>query len=350
MIRQPGLKSLIKRHIIDRYYALLLRRQAKLLLTRSILNQPTAMPVHRPRLLMLPNVRGWAFDDFCQQRADYLRATWDVAICYTKENPSIDPSQYDMMFNPNQRYSPLDALFHGRYIRGIFSWKCMKSDTPNANLFKNLQGAVACVVPNTELANNIRPHFHNTFIIKEGINPKIFRFINDRSGKNLVVGWAGNPDNIAKRYRSVVLACEKAGVELRVATSLAKEQLNLFYNDVDVVVIASVSEGNPYAIFEAGAAGRSVIATRVGVVPEIIIDGENGFIVNATSDNEQTVRDISEKLLWCKMHVEQIRGMGKRLRERILAERLPELTGEMFRQVVELAWAISRGLRANPRI
>lgn len=305
------------------------------------------MPTRRPRLLMLPDKRGWAFDEFCRQRADYLRATWDVTICYTKENPSIDASQYDMMFNPNQSYSPLDSFFHGRYIRGIFSWKYVKCDTPNANLFRNLQGAVACVVPNIDLANNIRPYFQNTFIVKEGIDPKIFRFISDRSDKNLVAGWTGNPDNSLKRFHSVVLACQQAGVELRVATSLNKEQLNLFYNDVDIVVIASVSEGNPYAIFEAGATGRSVIATRVGVVPEIIIDSENGFIVDATSDNEKTIRDIIERLLWCKMHVEEIRVMGKRLREKILADRLPELTGEMFRQVVELSFAISRGVLPN---
>jgi glycosyltransferase involved in cell wall biosynthesis len=47
----------------------------------------------------------------------------------------------------------------------------------------------------------------------------------------------------------------------------------------DVAVLASLSEGLPNAVMEAMAAGAPVIATAVGGVPELIEDGETGFLV-----------------------------------------------------------------------
>lgn len=47
----------------------------------------------------------------------------------------------------------------------------------------------------------------------------------------------------------------------------------------DIFVLASKSEGLPYALLEAGSAGLSVVATGVGGIPEIITDGESGILV-----------------------------------------------------------------------
>lgn len=47
----------------------------------------------------------------------------------------------------------------------------------------------------------------------------------------------------------------------------------------DVAVLASLSEGLPNAVMEAMAAGVPVVATAVGGVPELIEDGETGFLV-----------------------------------------------------------------------
>ncbi|MBE3576270.1 MAG: glycosyltransferase [Limnochordales bacterium] len=49
----------------------------------------------------------------------------------------------------------------------------------------------------------------------------------------------------------------------------------------DVFVLASDWEGNPLAVMEAMAAGKPVIATAVGGVPELIEDGRSGILIRA---------------------------------------------------------------------
>jgi hypothetical protein len=346
VISKVELNSLIKQKIVNPYYAMLLRCKTKIFSTRSILNQPSAIIARRPRLLMLPNVRGWAFDELCQQRADYLRATWDVTIRYTTENPIIDPAQYDLMFNPNWNYMDYDRPFYGRYIRGINSHKWQRDEAPFRMLKSCLHGAVTCFVPNKEQLKAIQSVFPSTFLILEGIDPSTFYWVKDRSSDKLVVGWSGNLQNKMKRLEDVIRpACVQAGAELRVAQCPTRKELNEFYNDVDLILIGSepLYEGNPLSLFEAGACGRTVIATNVGCVPEIVEDKVNGLIVESTFDTEKTIRAFVERLQWCKEHVSKVRAMGKLLMERVLVERTPDKTCETFRQALEWAYAHRMG-------
>ena len=52
-----------------------------------------------------------------------------------------------------------------------------------------------------------------------------------------------------------------------------------FIATCDMLVQPSLTEGLPNAVLEAMAAGRPVIAARVGGVPELVVDGETGLLV-----------------------------------------------------------------------
>ncbi len=58
-----------------------------------------------------------------------------------------------------------------------------------------------------------------------------------------------------------------------------RPQLPSFHYLFDVSVLSSVSEGFPNSLVEAMAAGRPIVATNVGGVPDAVREGENGLLV-----------------------------------------------------------------------
>ncbi len=66
----------------------------------------------------------------------------------------------------------------------------------------------------------------------------------------------------------------------------------------DLLVLPSAYEANALVVLEALACGLPVVSTRVGFAPDILVDGENGFIVerDATSVGTRLAELASQPL------------------------------------------------------
>jgi len=62
---------------------------------------------------------------------------------------------------------------------------------------------------------------------------------------------------------------------------VAPEEVPRFLQAADFLVLPSYSEGMPQAVLEAMNCGLAVVATRVGGVPEAVVDGATGWLVDA---------------------------------------------------------------------
>jgi len=70
------------------------------------------------------------------------------------------------------------------------------------------------------------------------------------------------------------------GLQERVALlgHIAKTRLPALYDTADVVVLTSRSEGIPVVLMEAMARGKIVLAPAINGIPELVRDGETGFL------------------------------------------------------------------------
>ena len=64
-----------------------------------------------------------------------------------------------------------------------------------------------------------------------------------------------------------------------------------------IIVLTSDNEGTPLSLIQAGMAGLPVVTTRVGSVPEVVLDGTTGII---TSLDVQEIVNALEKLANCQ--------------------------------------------------
>ncbi|MCP4677574.1 MAG: glycosyltransferase [Deltaproteobacteria bacterium] len=87
---------------------------------------------------------------------------------------------------------------------------------------------------------------------------------------------------------------EKAGLQDTVRFLGFKSSIQADLMAADVLVMPSRTEGLPMALIEATAAGKPVVATRVGGIPEIIEDGVTGLL--AAPDNPEELADRLEKM------------------------------------------------------
>jgi glycosyltransferase involved in cell wall biosynthesis len=80
--------------------------------------------------------------------------------------------------------------------------------------------------------------------------------------------------------------------------------LDIIWFQLDIFVLTSISEGFPLSILEALGAGIPVVASCVGGIPEIVKNGENGFLTPPKQPQlfaENIIRLIKDEILLEKM-------------------------------------------------
>jgi len=121
---------------------------------------------------------------------------------------------------------------------------------------------------------------------------------------------------------------ERLGVRHRHLMLSSRDELARAYHALDAYLVTSRQEGGPKAVLESMATGAALVTTRVGQAPELVVDGENGLLVEVDD-----VEALAAALL--RVHddgalVARLRTAGRRTAEAHAEERLDSRWAELL--------------------
>lgn len=134
-----------------------------------------------------------------------------------------------------------------------------------------------------------------------------------------------------EKYEGLIIGNMPKGVQEEVpikvvATGYLMDSLSLVlaYNACDTVLITSIAENYPNVILEAMACGKPCVGFKVGGIPDLIRDGETGYIVSV-SDCKTLVERLQTMMV-----TDNYEMMSKRTREQVLAENDYKIISDRF--------------------
>lgn len=151
--------------------------------------------------------------------------------------------------------------------------------------------------------------------------------LGDRQDLRVLIGGDG------QLKESIEASLQEEGIAARVDLPgwISHDDLPRYLNQLQLLVLPSYTEGLPNIMLEAMACGTPVLATPVGAVPDVIIDGKTGFILENNSPEsiaESVARTLSSPDL------ERIAEAGRRfVEENFTFERVVERWKEVLDEI-----------------
>ena len=143
----------------------------------------------------------------------------------------------------------------------------------------------------------------------------------------LIVGSGPQEKNIRN-------AIAELGLEKRVVMTGHREDIERILPSLDLFVLPSRMEALGTAILEASACGVPVLGSRVGGIPECVLDGETGYLFETENPD-----DLREKLkrLTDNPSLRQTMGINARMmvEERFSVERMTRDTEALYRELAD---------------
>jgi glycosyltransferase involved in cell wall biosynthesis len=115
----------------------------------------------------------------------------------------------------------------------------------------------------------------------------------NRLGSNIKLLFGGpytSPETITS-----ILECSPSDYNIEVVGQINRNEVKGLMSKSSIIIVPSMAEGLPNVAMEAASIGRPVIGTKVGGIPELIIDGKTGFLFD--SGNKEQLMECITKFL-----------------------------------------------------
>jgi len=253
------------------------------------------------KIAFIGDCKGRVHSNRCEAMSKNTDISFDF-FTIKKKNLTKICKKYDAVYYAAYTMYKRQKIKHPCLYGSATSWKCIVGDD-NARDMKILSKFKALSANNSSLYHKLKEHCDNITYIPNGVDTSFFSPIKKNLNKRIRVGWVGNHDRAEKNYH-IIDKLSKTYKEVRwdkVVTSksmrsglLSKSRMLDYYRSLDYLLVVSSYEGTPNPALEAAACGVPLISTRVGNMPEIIIEGFNGFFVNP---KVSSVRNCLDRVL-----------------------------------------------------
>ncbi len=154
----------------------------------------------------------------------------------------------------------------------------------------------------------------------------------EQHSKNLLV-LVGKGDDKGEEEIKLKEQVERAGLADKVRFLGWRPDVDKIMGCFDIFVLPSLNEGMGRVLVEAMAAGLPIVASRVGGIPDLVKDGENGLLVPPANAGALD-RAISD-LLSDKARRKRMGETGKRMCRPYSVEAMVEKIDDLYSRLVE---------------
>lgn len=301
---------------------------------------------------------GWCFDNIGNQVKNNLKEYYDVDVLPQHE---LFGDDFYKMLIYCEKYDIIHILWRGyiswladeytiyqieelgfkfedfmdRFVRNkviltsVYDHKFLDSEFErNKTIFENVKNYSV----SSNILNDIYSNLENIkkpqMVITDGVDLELFKPVNlerlERKDDKLIVGWTGNSkftddhDDDLKGVNAIILPAIKElkdegyNVELDVADKNIKsrthEEMPEYYNELDLYICTSRTEGTPNPVLESMACGIPIISTNCGIVSDAFGSKQKEFIIERTKEalknkiieiynNRNLLKELSEENL-----------------------------------------------------
>lgn len=292
------------------------------------------------KVLIIVDKPNWAYDSIAKSLLKYISSKKFIAEIDYIKNSKYEINNlndnFDLFFFIGWQ-SIIKKNFFGNYqliypnldkkkiicgIHSHHSWDKRKSMPnkivyPEKKLIDTLNSLNSINLVSSRLFNIFKDSgLKNGHLTFNGVDTEIFSPEKRKViSKYLRVGYSGSKKHDWRKgiTEFIIPASNLNNVKLYIAAPqinyVSHEMMADFYNEIDLYLCASSSEGFSLSVLEALACGIPVISTNVGGCEEIIKNGKNGFLV------DRNVEDFKKKIIYFQNKPQEIYNMGKNARQ-----------------------------------
>jgi len=258
----------------------------------------------RPTIAFMVDVRNWAYDFRAKKWQQLLIDEFNIDIFYLEDYQPCQFNKDKKIYQyPNgdkcipvlnhKNYDGILFFFHMAHTSSVLKITtiprekiavCINNEkwVADGTFYtsdKYFDGIKILTGSNSFIQKSFS-EYHNIINLSQCVDESNFYPITSNQKREFTIGWSGNSNNPRKNLKWLQKACNACNVNLNISTNLNQNELNQWYNNIDVLVCCSLDgqEGGPNCILEAGACKVPVLSTPVGLTRDLIRHNINGIL------------------------------------------------------------------------